>query len=74
MGTFRGRLAPELGVDDRISWEFVRWVCAFRRRQRPKILQMLANYNGSLVVLRRRRDANRLLDELNRQSGHAGGA
>lgn len=31
----RGRLRPDLGIYDHISWEFLRWVCSFRRRHRP---------------------------------------
>jgi len=61
---FHGRLRPELGVYDRINWEFVRWIWSFRRRQRPRILTLLAGYQGTIVVLRRRRDARRLLADL----------
>ncbi|HEY1520376.1 MAG TPA: hypothetical protein VGF91_28385 [Solirubrobacteraceae bacterium] len=67
---FRGQLVPELGVYDRVSWEFIRWICSFRRRQRPLILRILAAYDGTLVVLRRRHDAGRLLRDLaNRDLG-----
>lgn len=61
---FRGTLRLELGVYDRITWEFVRWVCSFRRRQRPKILRLLAGYDGTVVIVRHRRDAERLLEDL----------
>jgi adenylate kinase family enzyme len=29
---YRGQLRPDLGVYDRITWEFLRWVWSFRRR------------------------------------------
>lgn len=54
---FRGRSHPELGIYDRISWEFVTWILGFRRRQRPRILALLCDYDGELIVVRRRREA-----------------
>lgn len=61
---FRGRLRPDLGVYDRISWEFIRWICSFRRRQRPRILKLLAVYEGGLIVVRHRCDLERLIAAL----------
>jgi adenylate kinase family enzyme len=61
---FRGQLRPVLGVYDRINWEFVRWVWSFRRRRRPRILELLAGYDGTVIIVRRRRDAERLLGDL----------
>jgi adenylate kinase family enzyme len=61
---FHGRLRPDLGVYDRINWEFIGWICSFRRRQRPRILELLAGYDGAIVVLKRRREARRLLEDL----------
>jgi adenylate kinase family enzyme len=55
---FRGRSHPELGVYDRISWEFVRWIWSFRRRQRPRILKLLSDYDGDVVVVTSRRDGS----------------
>lgn len=59
---YRGRLRPDLGVYDRITWEFVRWVWSFRRRHRPVLVDLLAAFDGQSIVLRRRRDVNRFLD------------
>ena len=53
---FRGQLRPDLGVYDRINWEFVRWIWSFRRRQRPLILQHLRDFDGEVIVVTRRRD------------------
>ncbi len=58
---YRGQLLPELGVYDRISLEFLRWILSFRRRQRPRILELLSAYDGRLVVLRNRHEAGRFL-------------
>ena len=57
---FRGQLRPDLGVYDRINWEFVRWIWSFRRRQRPLILELLRDFDGEVIVVTRRRDLQRL--------------
>jgi hypothetical protein len=36
-------------VYDRISWQFVRWIGSFRRRQRPLILELLSGYDGTAL-------------------------
>lgn len=61
---YRGHLRPDLGVYDRITWEFVRWVWSFRRRQRPVLLASLARFDGHTILLRRRRDIRRFLDTI----------
>lgn len=58
---YRGQMRPDLGVYDRINWQFVRWICSFRRRQRPTILELLRTFDGEVVALRSRRDARRFL-------------
>jgi adenylate kinase family enzyme len=58
---FRGQNRPELGVHDRISWPFIAWVSRFRRRQRPRILQLLAASGRDVIVLRSRREVAALL-------------
>lgn len=37
---FRGQLRPDLGVYDRITPEFIRWIWSFRRTSRPRVLQL----------------------------------
>jgi adenylate kinase family enzyme len=61
---YRGRLRPDLGVYDRINFEFLRWVWSFRRRHRPVLLELLATFDGERIVLRRRRDVRRFLDSV----------
>src|ERR1700733_12043500 len=53
---YRGRSYPDIGVYDQINFAFLRWVWSFRRRHRPRLLQLLASFNGEQIVLRRRRD------------------
>ncbi len=61
---YRGGLHPGIGVYDQINLGFLRWVWLFRRRQRPRLLQLLATFNGERVVLRRGRDVQRFLDAI----------
>lgn len=70
---FRGRLRPELGVYDRIDWQFVRWIVSFRRWQRPRILELLGGYDGDLIVVTHRGALKRLLEAVNRSAGSASG-
>lgn len=63
---FRGQLRPELAVYDRINWEFVRWIVSFRRRQRPRNLELLTGYDSDLGVVTHRRELRPLLASLNR--------
>jgi adenylate kinase family enzyme len=58
---FRGRLHHGLGIYDRINPQFIRWILSFRRRQRPRILKLLNDFDGHLVLLRSRREVRRWL-------------
>jgi adenylate kinase family enzyme len=59
---YRGGLQDD-GVADFVNLEFVRWIVAFRRRHRPRILGLLAAHSGDteIVVLRSRRAAKAYL-------------
>jgi adenylate kinase family enzyme len=70
---FRGRLRPELGVYDRITWQFVRWIGSFRRRQRPRILELLSGYDGELVTVIDRGDLKQLVAALGPSTGSVQG-
>jgi adenylate kinase family enzyme len=61
---YRGDDRPDLGVYDRVNWAFLRWVCSFRRKHRPSLLQALSSFEGQTVVLRSRRQARRFLTTL----------
>ena len=61
---YRGRERPDLGVYDRINWEFLCWVWSFRRRHRPALLAILDRFDGERIVLRSRRDVRCFLSTL----------
>ena len=61
---FRGQLRPDLGVYDVIGWQFIRWICLFRREHRPRILALLAQARCNVVILRDREEIERFLDNL----------
>jgi adenylate kinase family enzyme len=63
---YRGAVDRELGVADRISLDFLRWIWRFRRDARPRILRALQGRppRTRLVVLRSRRDVGRFLADL----------
>jgi adenylate kinase family enzyme len=68
---YRGQRRPDLGVYDRITWGFLRWVWWFRRRQRPVLIDQLAHFEGQTFVLRRRRDVRRFLESIETRKHHA---
>jgi hypothetical protein len=55
-----------IGVYDRITWDFVRYIVGYRRSMRPRILRLLAQdaARTDLVVLRSRQATRRFLRKL----------
>ena len=70
---YRGGQHPD-GVYDRITLAFLRYVAAFRRGHRPRVLACIAEHAPHAVVhhLTSRRQANRLLIHLARYQQNAG--
>lgn len=61
---YRGRMRPDLGVYDRISADFVRWIWSFRTTARPRILALLAACPCDVVVLRSHGEARAFLAQV----------
>jgi adenylate kinase family enzyme len=61
---YRGQLRPDLGVYDHVSREFIDWILSFRRRVRPRILELLDNTGCHVVILTSHREATAFLGAL----------
>lgn len=66
--TYWGQTRPDMapGCDERISAEFLHWVCTYRRRQRPRIMATLAaaqDQGKQVLILRSRREVAHFLQE-----------
>jgi adenylate kinase family enzyme len=62
------RTRPDMGegCPERFDWAFLRWIWAFRKRSRPRIVEKLGALPAStrVVVLTSRRDMARWLEEV----------
>ena len=58
---WRGRPRPDMaeGCPETITGEFLRYVLAYRRTRRARVLERLERFDGDVVVLRSRRAARR---------------
>ena len=52
-GRTRADVAP--GCPERFDWAFLKWVWNYRRRSRPRTLDLLRTYAGTAIVLDSRR-------------------
>jgi adenylate kinase family enzyme len=63
---YRGGQHAQDGVYDRLNWNFVRYICGYRKTMRPRVRQILAEHgsNARLITLTSRRDADRFVAQL----------
>jgi len=65
---YRGRTRPDMaeGCDERMTWEFLRWIWTFPRRRRPEVLRQLAALDAGqrVVILRSAADVARFVAAL----------
>ena len=70
--TFRGRSRPDVaeGCEERLTWEFVRWVWGYPRTRRPGVLERLSGLKEGqkVFILRSPREARRFIEEAGRRS------
>jgi adenylate kinase family enzyme len=54
-----------IGVYDRITWNFIRYIAGYRRQMAPRVRQLITSHaaHAEVVVLRNRRAIRRFLEE-----------
>ena len=59
----RGGQHDAIGVYDRITWSFLRYITSYRRKMRPRVLRLCRQHacQADVVVLRNRRAVRRYL-------------
>src|SRR5688572_11119411 len=50
---YRNRARPDMaeGCEERLNWQFIRWIYDYPRRTRPKITKMLKENSGEKTVV-----------------------
>lgn len=67
---YRGGQHAQDGVYDRLTWNFVRYICRYRTTMRPRVRQLLAEHRGSarLITMTSHRQVGRFLAQLDAES------
>ena len=71
---YRGKTRPDMnpGCNERLDWEFTKYVWNFQRDQRPALIEHLKEYEGKKPIHRvtNRKQVNILLDKLFKGDNH----
>jgi hypothetical protein len=66
----RGGQHKDIGVYDRITWDFVRYIHGYRRQMAPRVRRLIAGI-AQVIVLRRRRAARDYLAVVSLQASRS---
>jgi hypothetical protein len=59
---YRGGQHKDIGVYDRVTWNFIRYILGYRREMAPRVRQLIADHavSAEVVVLRNRSCVGRI--------------
>jgi hypothetical protein len=63
---YRARSRPDMaaGCEERLDWEFVKWIWSYPYRRRPGVLAKLATLDKPVAILRSAADVERFVAAL----------
>jgi hypothetical protein len=72
----RGGQHKDIGVYDRITWNFVRYILGYRRQMAPRVRDLIADHagNAQVVVLRSRHATRGYLATVSGKAARSAGA
>jgi adenylate kinase family enzyme len=63
---YAGKTRPDMaiGCPEKVDAEFLKWIWNFNNNEKPQIMQLLSNFKGQVYILKSRKDAEKLIDEV----------